>query len=108
MSADLTVPPPMPEPAGFVDDDGEFHGALGHDGRIYTTHQIDAINAIWSERVASLQARLEAATKALRLVEQWDAEGLALTDWHLSQVRAAIDAATQEKPAAPSAPESQA
>jgi hypothetical protein len=47
--------------------------------------------------LASLQARLEAATKALQLVEQWDAEGLALTDWHLSQVRAAIDAATSQE-----------
>lgn len=52
--------PPMPEPVGFVDADGDFHGFLPANGRVYSSDQMLAYaEAIAAERVREWQADAE-------------------------------------------------
>jgi hypothetical protein len=50
MSADLTVPPPMPEPDSYR----RIGSPLYQEQVLYTAEQIAARDAIWLERIASL------------------------------------------------------
>ena len=68
----MTTPTiPLPEPVGFVDSDGDFHGRLPQDGKTYSSDQL-------LEYAAALRAELEAEVSRLRealteLVAAWDA-----------------------------------
>jgi hypothetical protein len=100
MSADLTAPPPWPEPFVRTKD-----GSLG-----LTIAKVVDRDAIWKGRVASLQARLDAAERdaaRYRLIEQRFASaktscselvlrGLGLDGDPTEPLSTAIDAATQE------------
>lgn len=103
MSADFVVPPPMPEPAGLVHHEGgPYESAWTSSADAYTDDQIAERDAIWAERIVSLQAdtrRLEwllhkISGKALREV----GITVTLSEGGLDGCRSAIDAAMKQSP----------
>ena len=102
-SADLTVPPPMPEPT--VREMTPIDPPTG-----YTAHQIAARDAQWSERITSLQAAAETDNRlrdqlaeAIELLQQENAtlheccraneEAISAANAEVASLQARLDAA---------------
>lgn len=127
MSADLNVPPPMPSPQDSDDHDlmlaldlidkmkaAETNGGLLGAVLLYRFELRKRYKADAEAAIASLQARLEAAERRLDTAAgllRGARRSIPLGIWKDTGLRrridafltnAALDAATQEKPAAPS------